>query len=68
MFEIVLVQSLIDLQRSNRIVGYAVQHGMSVYAAMEKLYADVTKDETWDLNDTTLAINITDAIYNSLEA
>lgn len=66
MFEIVLRQSIEDQLRSNRVAGYAILHGMTIYSTVELFYARVTKETTLDLEDTTLAVTITDLIYQTL--
>lgn len=63
MFQIVLQQLLEDQQRSNRVVSYALCHNLPVYGAVLELYNLFTKSWEGDLNDTTLALQITDGIY-----
>lgn len=66
MFNIVLQQSLEDIQRSNRVVAYALCKNLPIWAAMQQLFNLFTKNWEGDLNDTTLAIDITDGIYNMI--
>lgn len=66
MFNIVLQHSLEDSQRSNRVVAYALCHNLPIWGAVSQLYDLFTKDWEGDLNDTTLALEITDGIYEMI--
>ena len=66
MFQIVLQQLLEDQQRSNRVVAYSIFTNQAIYGAVTKAYDVFMKDWTGDPNDTSLAIEVTDGIYNML--
>lgn len=64
MFQIVVQQTLEDKQRSDRMVAYAVFYNMAIWAATQQVYDLFLKDWTGDINDLSLAIQITDGMYN----
>ena len=66
MFNIVLQQTFEDQQRSDRFLLYRASTGAPIMGAMQQLYDLFTKDWEGDINDTTLAIQITDGIYEMI--
>lgn len=67
MLEIVRQQLLEDQQRSNKIANYSINDKVPIWQLIERLFDQYVHDSfTGDINDTSLAITITDGIYNLL--